>query len=84
MGGILHAVLEDGQAKAILDAARPVWVLVRQDVVFRMGHEAEDVSSWIADAGNIKQGAVRVVWVLTTGRTVIDLGVKEGNLVIFL
>lgn len=52
-------------------------VLPREDVVFGVGHEAEDVTGGIADTGDIEGGAVGIGGV--AGGGAISFGVSEGD-----
>ncbi len=41
-------------------ARRSQWVLYGYDVVFRVGHQAENIARWVADAGDVRHGTIRV------------------------
>jgi len=64
------------------DPARPLWMLIRMNVILGMRHQAEDVPLWIADPGNIENGAVRVSRIFAICRGAIRTDIGKGNLIL--
>ena len=78
-------VTEQAQPAGLMSAgsaARPAWVVVEQDVAFRVGHEAEDAPGWVADSGDIEGGPVRVRGE-STRRAPVRFDVAKGELALF-
>jgi len=64
------------------DPARLLRVLVRMNVILGMRHQAEDIPLWIADPGNIKNGAIRVSRIFAICRGAIRTDIGKGNLIL--
>src|SRR5215218_1718912 len=84
LAGESDRVLEHGNALALARNAPPgpSRMLNRVDEPLGVGHEAEDQAAVIANAGDVVDAAVGVVWERTACKRAVSAGVGQGDLIV--
>ena len=66
----------------MINSARPLWMLVRMNMILRMRHQAEYISPWVTNPCDVMDGAVGVNRIFSIRGCAIVVGVGEGDLVV--
>ena len=79
---IANAIFEKRQTAACCLASCPAWVLLGENMILRVRHQAENVAAFVADTGDIGYGTVRVVGISVWLTSLIHI--SERNLLSLL
>lgn len=78
---IFHAFFEQHQPSLTAYTTAPMRVLPGEEMIFRVGHQSKHIPLRVADASNIGDRSIRVVWIGSACRRAIWQDIDQGNLI---
>ena len=78
----MHPIDEQRQPAATVFSTRPARMLVGKDMVLRVRHQSQHISTRVANPGNVEQRAIGVMGVCTLCGMAIGQAVNQRDLII--